>query len=228
VAVPTRPSACSVPLVRKPSLLLSCLFSNLVFGSLAGSFSAQGSKTCTPCPTGFFSASAGAQSCVPSEPGNITVPSTQKWAPDCHPTNNACIADSPWNITLGSTGQSLCEAGTYSLGSTGVCIKCSVGYYSVQVGATSALTCQKCAPGSYADQPGSTVCTGCGPGEFFFWGVDVTCALGLTLFSQATTGACRARPTSLVAACRVPRAPSHRWKLQTRACLVELAGEFFV
>lgn len=44
--------------------------------------------------------------------GNISVVNTQPWAPDCHPTNLACISASKWNITLGPTGQTKCEVCT--------------------------------------------------------------------------------------------------------------------
>lgn len=125
----------------------------------------QGSKTCTPCAVGYYAASAGSQMCLPAEPGNITVPNTQRWSPDCHPTDYECIEASAWNITIGSTGQTLCEAGTFSLGAASECTKCELGKYSAVVGADSVLSCKKCDPGSYADKPGSTVCKGCGPGQ---------------------------------------------------------------
>lgn len=86
------------------------------------------------------------------------MPNTQQWSPDCHPANLTCIEASPWKVTLGSTGQTQCEAGTYSLGTAAVCTKCPLGYYSAEVGASSALACQKCAAGSYADTNGSTIC----------------------------------------------------------------------
>jgi hypothetical protein len=114
----------------------------------------QGADTCTACSSGYFSGLPGSTECVPAASGNVTMANTQRWSPDCHPTDTACIDSSAYKVTLGSTVETFCEAGTYSLGSASQCTKCGLGTYSAAVGAISSATCEKCVPGSFANQLG--------------------------------------------------------------------------
>ena len=104
--------------------------------------------------------------CTPAASGNITVANTRKWSPDCNPSDMTCIEASLWKITLGSTVQAKCQAGTYSLGAATQCTSCPTGTASLVVGAGSWGTCEECPPGSYANVAGSTMCTGCGAGNY--------------------------------------------------------------
>jgi len=74
------------------------------------------------------------------------------------PANQAC---NTWpSITQGNTGCA-CNAGYYGPNPTEQCYACAAGYYSAQIGATSAGTCAPCSPGTESSLPASTTCSAC-------------------------------------------------------------------
>ena len=111
---------------------LSASSSTCAFSCAAGTFSIAGSSSCTTCPAGYYSGSAGASSCVVCAAGKYSA--------------------------AGASQCTTCAAGTYasSASAADACLPCPAGFICSTSGLTSYSA--QCT-GSYNSAPGSAACT---------------------------------------------------------------------
>lgn len=153
----------------------------------AGSFSLEGSATCTLCRPGTYSTQQGGTTCTLCDAGYASAATGASDLATCM----TCPAGT--YAPAGSAVCVACPAGTYSESeaatSNATCLKCSVGYASNVAGASSPSTCTICPSGTYADTQGSAVCTPCPFGTYL-------ASEGAT--TQSSCQACPAGTASLV------------------------------
>jgi hypothetical protein len=145
----------------------------------AGTFSAGGAGSCTPCPAGVYGALSGLTSAActaPCRPGSFGSAPSQT-SPVC---DGNCTAG--YACAAGSTSPTtfLCPTGRYSTAGMGSCLACPAGTYGDSVGLTSSACSGPCAEG-YVCPPGSNSST-----------PVLSCPVGR--YGEATTGACEDCP----------------------------------
>jgi len=171
---------------------------------LAGSFSAAGAGTCTPCATGNYQPDPGKTSCIQCPVGKERTTTGGTTCTDCSAgyyadtigTSNckACAAGT-YQDQIGQTGCKQCEVTKYQ-SSTGqaACIPCPAGTYENSLGSP---LCKNCPAGQYQDQTGQSVCKNCDVGysqPLTGKAICVACDAG---YYQDQTGQANCKPCQL-------------------------------
>ena len=123
----------------------------------------------TPCPTGTYMPTPGAQStvhCLPCSPGEFN---NQTGSGECTACPAGTLSDAPR-----ATACDACPAGGYCAFEGAATVRqtfvaCGAGTWSSATGATSDVVCNPCPPGTYNPRPGGTtasVCELCPRGTF--------------------------------------------------------------
>jgi hypothetical protein len=120
----------------------------------AGTYSTEFLGSCTPCPAGTFSPTAGAASCTECFAGTYKPRASSSSCTNC--------TAGKYSFTVGATSES-------------TCIPCEVGYYSYLNG--SSKYCTQCPEDTYTDAEGSTDCKSCSGAEAGATSCE-TCELG--------------------------------------------------
>ena len=120
-----------------------------------GTYSTQGSSTCTSCLRGYYSSSSQSTTCSPCPSNYFTNETGSTVCFMCVPGTGF----TPQKYTCED-----CLPGWYSY--MGACLACYYGYYSTGKSMTNASTCLTCEPGLFAYTLGSTTCSGCIPGTY--------------------------------------------------------------
>ena len=118
----------------------------------AGTYSAAGAGSCTPCPAGQYQDSKGKSSCKACNAGKYSTGGASSCTPCEAGTSSAA----------GAGRCTPCSAGKYSAGGASSCTPCPAGKYQPNAGQDS---CILCPIGQYQASTGKTSCTSCGTGK---------------------------------------------------------------
>ena len=185
-------------------------------------------SSCSACPLGTYMSGTGQAVCLVCDPGSYAdVPGLSACLP-C-PAGASCpkVAGS----SVGPVTYSLCQPGSYSVGSQEACLLCNAGQYQNATGGTGCLPCpageamlqtgasqcSACQPGQYASDTGFLTCLSCAIGSFSAgYG-----ALGCTGCSSGTYA-----PSTGASQCYACAAGSYTGSLGQGSCLPCAAGTF--
>ncbi|KAH8052004.1 hypothetical protein JL722_10451 [Aureococcus anophagefferens] len=135
-----------------------------------GTYSTEGSDTCTLCPSGYSSDAEGASECEACPVGKYKGAGSgpcldcaaAKYA-DEEGSSDCKLAEA--GSFVGSTGASAstaCFAGTYSATASSACATCEVGTYSTE----GDSSCTSCPAGFSSSAAGASECSACPVGTF--------------------------------------------------------------
>jgi len=121
----------------------------------SGTFSLQGSTTCSICKRGYYSNLPKSTSCTSCPSHSFA---NGSGLTSCSTCNDGT------GFTLQTYTCDDCMPGWYS--GTGICLACDYGTFSTGQNMNSSDTCVTCKPGMYAYTKGSSTCTLCIPGTY--------------------------------------------------------------
>ena len=155
--------------------------------------------TCQPCLPGSWSTN-GSESCTPCQPGTSSVATAATSASTCLPCQSGFYSMSGWSSCLACTagsfsaynGSSTCTScllGTYSNAGASQCKTCILGMYIPYIG-VDISDCIPCSAGTFQSQSGRTTCNNCVAGSYSDSG-STTCTLcGNNTFSDNSASSC--------------------------------------